>query len=348
VRVVPDAALLYGSEKGERMLRRALVSYLGRTRAISAGEREMLVTCGSSHAFALLWSALRGMGVRRVGFEDPGWHRISRTIAQAGLEPEAVRVDGHGLSVADLYGADVQAVVVSPAHQYPTGVIMHPARRAELVGWARRTGGLIIEDDYDAEFRFGSGPIAPLRAAAPDCVVYTGTTSKILAPALRLGWLLAPARLADVIASEHAVSYAQPAVTNQRAFAALLETGEIDRHLRKARNVYRRRRSVLLTAIKHSVPWLRLGGGAAGLHMIAWLPPDACEERVITEAAEAGIALDGLRTRCTVTTNHPPALVLGYGAIAETAIPEAIARLAPILQHFGPTVDRYDTTPAAA
>jgi GntR family transcriptional regulator / MocR family aminotransferase len=165
---------------------------------------------------------------------------------------------------------------------------------------------------------------------------------------LRLGWLLAPARLAEVIASEHAVSYAQPAVTNQRAFAALLENGEIDRHLRKARNVYRRRRSVLLSAIKDSIPWLRLSGGAAGLHMIASLPPDADEQHVITEAANAGIALDGLRTRCTVSANHPPALVLGYGAIAETAIPEAINRLAPTLNQLTPDHNRYHTTPAAA
>jgi GntR family transcriptional regulator/MocR family aminotransferase len=250
------------------------------------------------------------------------------------------------LSVSDLYRTDAQAVVVSPAHQYPTGVIMHPARRAELLEWARSTGGLIVEDDYDAEYRFGSAPMAPLRSGAPDSVVYVGTTSKILAPALRLGWLVVPERLAPAVASAHAVSYAQPGVANQAAFAALLESGEIDRHLRRARGVYKARRRALLSSLKGLIPTVRLAGGAAGLHLIAWLPPQANEDWVVAEAARLGVAVDGLRTRCSVSAKLGPALVLGYGAITESAIPEAIARLSRCLSDLTP--GRHRAAPAAA
>ena len=207
---------------------------------------------------------------------------------------------------------------------------------------------MIIEDDYDAEYRFGSEPIAPLRARAADVVVYTGTTSKILAPGLRLGWLLVPTRLSQAVASEHAVSYAQPAVTNQRAFATLIENGEIDRHLRRARGVYRRRRSALISAIKESIPSLRLSGGAAGLHLIGWLPAQVNEDCLVAEAARAGVAIDGLRTRCSVTIRHGPALVLGYGAIAESAIPAAIGRLAQCVNDLGTGLGQYHSAPAAA
>jgi GntR family transcriptional regulator/MocR family aminotransferase len=341
LRTLPDAALLYGSPKGQPRLREAIVAYLGRARAIAGDEEETFITCGASHAFALLWSALHDRGVTRVAHEDPAWERIPKTIMQAGLEPVAVPVDARGLSVAELARSGAKVVIVSPAHQYPTGVIMHPARRDELIRWARESDGLIIEDDYDAEYRFDSAPIAPLRSDAPDCVAYVGTTSKILAPALRLGWMLVPSHLASAVAAAHAVSYVQPSVTNQGALATLLENGDIDRHLRRARNAYKARRLALLSAIRHSIPELRVRGAAAGLHLIAWLSPHVREEQVVAEAAKRGVALDGLHTACSVNMSLPPALVLGYGAIAESAIPEAVSHLADCLRESGGSDSAY-------
>ena len=329
-RDLPDAALLYGPAQGQRGLRRALLGYLGRVRAVVAEEDQTLITCGASHAFALLWSALRASGARRVAHEDPAWERIPATIAHAQLDPVPVRVDAHGLSVAELYASDAQAVVVSPAHQYPTGVIMHPARRAQLIRWARETGGLIVEDDYDAEYRFGSRPIAPLRSFAPDNVAYVGTTSKILAPALRLGWLLVPPALAEAVSAEHAVSQTQPSVLNQAAFATLLEEGDIDRHLRRTRRTYRQRRSALMSALQTFIPSLRVTGGAAGLHLMGWLPRGMSESELVAEAGLQGIGLDGLHTACRVARELGPVLVLGYGAINADAIAPAISRMAEL------------------
>src|SRR5947209_5329094 len=154
LRELPDAARLYGPAAGHRRLRRAIATYLGRVRAINAGEERTFITCGASHAFSLLCGTLRGLGVSRVGHEDPAWERIPAAIAQAGLEPVPIRVDPRGMSLRELWAADVHAVVLSPAHQYPSGTIMHPSRRERLVDWARDTGGLIIEDDYDAEYRY--------------------------------------------------------------------------------------------------------------------------------------------------------------------------------------------------
>ena len=265
LRELPDAALLYGPSAGQRRLRRAITTYLGRTRAILAGEDQTFITCGASHALSLLWSGLRDRGVERVAHEDPAWERIPATILQAGLEPVPVRVDSRGLSVRELQAADAQAVVVSPAHQYPGGAVMHPSRRERLLAWSRETGGLIVEDDYDAEYRYGTLPPAPLRSADAAHVAYVGTTSKTLAPALRLGWLIVPPHLAETVSAQHAVSYAQPSVINQAVFASLLENGEFDRHLRRTRIIYQARRRALVAAVERFAPGLRLTGGAAGL-----------------------------------------------------------------------------------
>ncbi len=334
LRELPDAALLYGPAQGQSRLRHAIVEYLGRTRAIAADEEQTFITSGSSHACALLWNALHATGIRRVAHEDPAWERIPKTIVASGLEPRPVRVDARGISVTDLYASDAQAVVVSPAHQYPSGVIMAPARRAELIRWSLETGGLIVEDDYDAEYRFGSRPIEPLRSAAPDCVAYAGTTSKVLAPAVRLGWLIVPPRLADAVSEAHGVSYAQPSVIDQAALATMFETGALDRHLRRTRSVYRSRRAAVIGAARNLAPSVRVTGGAAGLHVMAWLPTQITETDVAAEALRRGVAVDPLHSACAVTRDLGPALVLGYGAISASAIPTAMSHLAACVAHL--------------
>jgi GntR family transcriptional regulator / MocR family aminotransferase len=334
IRELPDAGLLYGPAEGQLPLRHALSVYLGRVRAIVTDEEHTFITSGSRHALSMLWSALRASGIQRVAYEDPGWERIPNTILAAGLDPVPIRVDAQGISVTDLYAHKIEAVLVTPAYQYPSGVIMHPARRAQLVRWSLDTGGLIVEDDYDAEYRWGGKPIAPLRSVGGDCVAYLGSTSKALAPGLRLGWLLVPPRLTNAIAEAHSVSYEQPSVIEQVALATLFETGDFDRHLRRARNIYRSRRSALLNALASLAPSLRVTGGSAGLHVMAWLPSEVDEVEFAARALRRGIALDPLHRACAVSRSLGPAVVLGYGAVSASAIPSAISLLAACLNEI--------------
>ncbi|MBV8217250.1 MAG: PLP-dependent aminotransferase family protein [Solirubrobacterales bacterium] len=328
LRDLPDAALSYGSRRGLRQLRIALADYLGRVRAVVADPERLFIATGASHAMAILWQTLRQRGARRIALEDPVWRALSTTVAQAGLEAVPVPVDDRGLDVAQLGGLDVDAVVLSPAHQYPTGAVLAPDRRAELIAWARRRGALIVEDDYDAEYRYDRDPIAALQGLAPECVAYVGTATKTLAPAVRLGWVLVPSHLVGEMAVQHGVVRAVPSVLIQAAYATLLERGDIDRHLRRTRRHYHARRNVLIDALAAHLPAVSVRGAAAGLHLIAWLPDGADENAVADAAAERGVAVLTLHGDCSVTAPLGPALLLGYGLIGETAIPLAVEQLA--------------------
>jgi GntR family transcriptional regulator/MocR family aminotransferase len=330
LRELPDAALSYGPPQGLRQLRVTLGAYLGRVRAVLADSEQILITCGSGDALGLLWRMFDhgGAEAEAVAVEDPSWPRIGETISQAGLGVLALPVDSRGLVVSELEASGASAVVVSPSHQYPTGAVMHPTRRAELIAWARRTGGLIVEDDYDAEYRYDGPPIASLQSLAPGHVAYIGTCSKILAPGLRLGWLIVPDRLAGEPAGAHGVTHAQPGVITQAAYANLLERGDVDRHLRRTRRVYRARRAALVQALAAELPEIRVEGASSGLHVMAWLPPDVDETMVSARARERGLTVAGLHEECSVFTPLAAGLVLGYGSIAESAIPAAIRELA--------------------
>ncbi|HYB28184.1 MAG TPA: PLP-dependent aminotransferase family protein [Solirubrobacteraceae bacterium] len=328
LRELPDTALAYGSRRGLRQLRIGLSSYLGRVRAAVAEPDRVFIAAGATHAMELLWRTLGQRGARRVGVEDPAWAPIPATVAQAGLEPIPVPVDRHGLDVDELERADVDAVVLSPAYQYPTGTVLAPQRRARLITWARRRGAIVVEDDYDAEYRYDREPIASLQGLAPDCVAYVGTASKTLAPALRLGWVLVPSHLVGEMAAQHGVARALPSVLMQATYALLLERGEIDRHLRRTRRRYQARRNALITSLSERLPQASVGGTAAGLHMIAWLPEGTDENAIADAAAERGVAVHTLHQDCAVARSLPPALLLGYGLIVESAIPRAVEELA--------------------
>jgi len=267
-------------------------------------------------------------GAGRIAVEDPGWRAIRDTVAQAGLEAIPIAVDEHGLDVGQLEHTPVDAVALSPAHQYPTGAVLAPVRRAQLIAWARRRGALIVEDDYDAEYRYDREPIASLQGLAPDCVAYVGTASKTLAPAVRLGWALVPSHLVGEMAEQQGITRAMPSALTQAAYAKLLERGEIDRHLRRTRRVYHSRRNALIEALGEWLPESAIGGAAAGLHVIAWLPEGAGETAISDAAAGRGVAIHTLHHDCAVTAPRGPALVLGYGLTVEQAIPRAVRELA--------------------
>jgi GntR family transcriptional regulator/MocR family aminotransferase len=223
---------------------------------------------------SVLWRMLRERGIRRIAPEDPASPSVRATVEQAGLEVAPVWVDEHGLDVARLESTGVDAVVLAPAHQYPTGAVLAPARRARLIEWARRRGALVVEYESDAEYRYGREPLASLQGVAPDRVVYIGTANTTLAPAVRLAWMVMPLQLLDEVASHHDVANAAPSVRTQAAYASMLERGEIDRHLRQTRHRYQARRNALIDALSDRLPEATVGGAALGLHVIAWLPDD--------------------------------------------------------------------------
>src|SRR6201991_801978 len=287
---MPDAALDYGDPRGDDELRRELAAYLVRVRGAAADAADLVVTNGYTQGLWLTCRALAARGARRIAVEDPSLDEAWATIRSAGLEVIGVPVDEHGIRPADL---DADAVLVTPAHQFPTGAVLAPERRRELLAW----GGIVLEDDYDSEYRYDRAPVGTLQRLAPDRVVYLGTASKTLAPALRLGWVLAPPELAQAIAEERwAVDSGAPALT-ARAYANLIASGELDRHLRRTRREYRERRDALVAAIERELPGCSVDGVAAGLHLLLRLPPDADEDKIVA-------ALEARRIRVRALSSY--------------------------------------------
>jgi GntR family transcriptional regulator / MocR family aminotransferase len=335
---VPSADLGYGDPRGSAMLREVLAGYLRRVRAAAADPGQMIIATGFAQGVNLVLRALRReRGVSCVAFEDPGYGSAQedetvRAAVAMGLRAAYVPVDEEGLVVSALADSGAEAVVVTPAHQSPTGVVLSPARRHALVDWAHRTGGYVIEDDYDSEFRYDSDPVGALQGLAPDQVFLVGTASKALAPAVRLGWVQAPAPLARAVAEEKEMSDRGSCTLDQLALAAMLTSGRYDRHLRRMRTVYAARRTALVEAFARHAPTIRLTGLAAGFHAVAPLPPSADEAAVIAAARERRVGLYGISGyRGIPGAPAPPALVIGFGNVGERAIDPAIAVVADLL-----------------
>ena len=322
------ADLGYGDPRGTPRLREQLARWLARTRGVRADPEEILVVAGVAQSLALLAQVLRARGGTEIGVEDPGSRGARDDLAHWGLAPVAVPVDGEGLVVRALAASGVGAAVVTPAHQFPTGVVLSPGRRRELVEWAAG-GGLVIEDDYDAEHRYDRPPVPAVHAAAPGNVAYTGSTSKTLAPGMRLGWLIPPPGLyADLVAGKHASDLGCPALP-QLVLADLLASGEYDRHLRRVRTRQRQRRDALLAALAEHLPAAHPEGVAAGLHLLLTLPGDTPDTDLADRAAAAGVQVQPLSWH----RHHPgpPGLVLGYAAHTPDRLREAARRLAAAL-----------------
>ncbi len=321
------ADLGYGDPRGTPALRAALVGWLARSRGVRTAPGELIVVNGVAQGLALLMQVLRARGTEAIGFEDPGSSGTRAQLRRWGMQVRPVPVDPDGLDVAALSGSGLAGVVVTPAHQFPTGVVLAADRRRELIDWTR-AGGLVIEDDYDAEHRYDRPPVAALQAMAPDGVVLLGSVSKTLAPALRLGWLLAPAALRDELVERKRWSDITSAALGQLALAELITSGGFDRHLRLVRARQRRRRDALLDALAEHLPQARVQGVAAGLHLLVTLPQLDDDRALAAAARDHGVAVHPLswhRTR-----PGPPGLVIGYAATTPDRLREAVRRLAPL------------------
>jgi GntR family transcriptional regulator/MocR family aminotransferase len=337
-RAVASADLGYGDPRGSTVLREVLAGYLRRVRAAAADPAQMIVSTGFAQGLSLVLRALASQaGVGSVAFEDPGYGSAAadetiRAVEAMGLQVVYVPVDDDGLVVRALAATSARAVVVTPAHQSPTGVVLTAGRRHALADWARRCDGFIVEDDYDSEFRYDKEPVGVLQGLAPDRVFLIGTASKALAPAVRLGWVLAPASLASAVAAQKEMSDRGSCTLDQVALATMMTSGRYDRHLRRMRTVYAARRAALTDAFAQHAPAVPLTGLAAGFHAVAHLPPHAREADVIAAARHRGVGLYGITEyRGAPEAEAPAALVVGFGNTSERAIRPAIAAICDLL-----------------
>jgi GntR family transcriptional regulator/MocR family aminotransferase len=325
LRDLSASAFGYGDPRGTQELRAAVANWLARYRGIRADPADVLIVAGTAQALVLLAQVLRACGTTAVAVEDPGSLGVRQHLASQGLATPPVPVDGEGLRVDELHA---DAVVLTPAHQFPTGVVLGGTRRRELMEWAR-AGGLIIEDDYDAEHRYDRRPAPALRAMLPERVCYLGSVSKLLAPALRIGWVVAPPEYRDaLVAAKRIADLGNPALA-QLTLARLLESGDLERHLRLLRRQHRNRRDAMIDAIRTHLPGAVVHGAAAGLHLMITF------DTAVDDAELAAAALaEGVKTQpLSWHSQRPgrPGLVLGYAASPPGEIRRGIATLARVL-----------------
>jgi GntR family transcriptional regulator/MocR family aminotransferase len=334
---VASAELGYSDPRGNPAFREVLSAYLRRVRAAAAAAERIVICTGYAQGLGVVVRALAQLGVRRVAFEDPGYGEADtsesmKVTRAAGVQLAHVPVDELGLDVAALDASGARAVVVTPAHQSPTGVVLAAERRHALVEWANRNDAFIIEDDYDSEFRYDREPVGLLQGLAPDRVFAIGTVSKSLAPAIRLGWVLVPPAHVGAVAEEKHMSDRGSSGVDQLAVAALLESGRYDRHLRRMRAMYAGRRGVLIDALARHAPDVRLTGLAAGFHAVAHLPDAADERAVVAAARQRSVGLYGMSLYRADGAVTPPQLVIGFGCVGERAIESGIRAIADLLR----------------
>jgi GntR family transcriptional regulator/MocR family aminotransferase len=293
-------------------LRSALAEHMRRGRGVSCPPGRIIVTRGATNGLDLLAATVLAPG-DRVGVEEPGYLRARSVLGARTAEVVSCPADEHGLVVAGLPD-DLRLVYTTPSHQYPLGGVLPVPRRQALLAWARRNGALIAEDDYDGEFRYDVAPLPALYGLDPEVVVYLGTTAKTLAPGVGVGWLAARPELIEAIARCREVLNDRTSVVPQEAVRILLERGDLDRHIRRMRKEYARRRAIVVEALDG----LPLRGGTAGLHVVVELPA-ALAGQVVREAAARGVLLDSLERHHA----GPPGtfgLVIGYGAARQAEL----------------------------
>jgi GntR family transcriptional regulator / MocR family aminotransferase len=325
----PAGALGYADPRGLEVLRVALAGYLARARGVLVTPDRIVVCSGFAEGLQLLCQVLLARRADKLAVEacGPAGHR--QIAVATGLRLTSLPVDGDGAVLPP--DADTGAVLLTPAHQFPLGMALAPHRRRMAVDWAARTGGLVIEDDYDGEFRYDRQAVGALQALAPEHVVYAGTASKSLAPGLRLGWLVLPGELAEQVTECKRASGRLSSAFDQLALAEFIESGGYDRQIRRARLAYRQRRDRLTGALAREVRGVRVVGIAAGLHALVLLPDGQQERDVVARGARRGLALQGLSEFRAGAHDQGPALVVGYATPPAHAFSTALARLCAVL-----------------
>ncbi|MEV7186128.1 PLP-dependent aminotransferase family protein [Kitasatospora sp. NPDC093102] len=336
----PNEAFGPGDPQGRRELRTVLADYLARARGVRTDPDRIVVCSGFAHALRLLFDGAAPVlppaehGPLAVEAYGLGFHR--GLLAAAGITAVPLPIDERGARTGELaQRPDVRTALLTPAHQFPTGGPLHPRRRAAVVDWARGRGGLVLEDDYDGEFRYDRQPVGALQGLDPERVVYLGSTSKSLTPALRLGWMVLPDHLVDRALAAKGEREGWASALDQLTLAEFIDSGGYDRHVRRMRRRYRDRRDQLVAALAARAPHVEVSGIAAGLHAVLRLEPGT-ERSVIKAAAYRGLAVDGL-----ADYRHPaigeeamPAvdgLVVGYATPPDHAYPAALDALCDIL-----------------
>ncbi|MDQ3611590.1 MAG: PLP-dependent aminotransferase family protein [Actinomycetota bacterium] len=327
LRDLPAPRLGYTEPWGALALREQLSQYLARVRGASVHPESVVVTTGATQGISLIAQLLRRRGHRYVAVEDPSNAIQRRLLTELGLSVVDVPVDWQGLAVDVLAASPARVVICTPAHQYPTGVVMSASRREQLCRWAQEQDALIVEDDYDSEFSYGPVVEACLQGVVPQHVALLGSVSKSLAPALRLGWIVAPPSL--LMALRQAKSHADfgSNFLEQEVLAELIASAAYDRNLRRLRRRYSERRQCLATALSRQLPGWRVMGAAAGLHFVVQVPDQVDETRLVAAAAAQGVAVIGI-AGLTGSNPHGPAIVLSFAGATRDMLAEAVNRLA--------------------
>lgn len=330
----PLESLEYGDAQGHPRLRTALAAYLGRARGVRTSAAQIVICNGATHGMSLLAAVLAQSGSGRLAMEAHGFPIYRRVAVRQGVSVTALPLDDAGAQVGRLWESSAAAVVLTPAHQFPTGVPLSSARRTEVLEWARAADGLVIEDDYDGEFRYDQARIGALQACDAEHVVYLGSLSKTLSPGLRLGWMAVPRRLLDPLLRARESTDLHPGIGEQLCLAEFIASGDFDRHLRTARLRYRRRREVLAQALAARAQPLLLRGVPAGLHALVELPGGhEAEMEVLARASARSLGLTGL-SRFRIAGDHDPdagGLVIGYARPPAHAYRGALEALLDVL-----------------
>ena len=326
-----SSSLDYGDPSGLGSLRESVADYLGRVRGADTAAVDIGITSGSVNALAIVSGALAARGIFRIGVEDPGWIPLRDPFSGSGVQPVPIPVDGDGLVVDQLIERDLRAVLVTPVHQFPVGTVLSAQRRIDLLRWAERVDGLVIEDDYDSEYRYDRGPLGVLQGVSPEHVLLIGSLSKSLAPGVRLGWMAGPPSWRETLQQSRRGVDVGVSVIIQATFGEFLRSGGFERHLRRMRKEYVGRRSALIDSLATSLPAAITRGIPAGLHQMVDLVETpapalarACERR--------DVRIYPLHRYCLAA--RPPrgypesTVVLGFGAISARRIPAGIAAMA--------------------
>ncbi|MET7879392.1 PLP-dependent aminotransferase family protein [Micromonospora sp. DT68] len=331
LRGLAAADLGYGDPRGAPVLRQAVAARLARSRGIAVDPADVIIVAGVSQSLGLLAQAFGPAGIDRIAVEDPGSLGVRQHLNNWRMVTPPIAVDDAGLRVDELAASGVPAVLLTPAHQFPTGVVLDGDRRRRLVEWAR-AGGVIIEDDYDAEHRYDRPPVPALCGLVPEQVCYTGSVSKLLAPALRVGWLLVPSRWREAVVAAKRNADLGNAVLPQLVLAELMTSGALDRHLRLLRRRHIRRRDAMIAAVARHLPGATVHGAAAGLHLMITVPGVVADTDLAAATLARGVKVQPLTWHCQ--RPYRPGLVLGYAARTTTEIENGVTQVAAALREL--------------